>query len=383
MPQPPGPPSLPTSAYVHVPFCAHRCGYCDFTVVAGRDDLAGRYVTALARELRGLPEDRPPLRTLFIGGGTPTHLPLEELDALLRLLRRSFALEPDAEFSVEANPHGLTDAKLDVLAEHGVTRVSLGVQALDDASLRLLERDHRTGDALETLGRCVARFPSVSADLIFGVPGLSDIDWRRSLTAVAERGATHVSAYGLTFERGTAFWTRRMKGSLSEMADERQRSQYAEAMDRLPALGYAQYELSNYARPGHRCRHNETYWDRGEYWGLGPGAASLVGGVRRTNHRSTTTWLKRVEAGQSGVADEEPQTLRTVGEELVMLGLRRVEGVDLAAFEAAVGEPLTAFAPGAEERCAAAGWVERSRGRLRLTREGRFVADTVMGEFFG
>lgn len=373
---------MPRSCYVHVPFCVHRCGYCDFTVLAGRDDLAGRYVEALARELDALPPGRPPLRTLFIGGGTPTQLPPEELDALLRRLRAAFDLEPDAEVSVEANPHGLTDAKLGVLREHGVNRVSLGVQALDGGTLRLLERDHAPGEALERLAACVAAFPSVSADLIFGVPGLSDVDWRRSLMAVAERGVQHVSTYGLTFERGTAFWTRRRKGQLAEMPDERQRTQYAEAMDRLTALGFEHYELSNFARPGHRSRHNGNYWDRGEYWGLGPGAASLVGGVRRTNHRSTTTWLKRVEAGGSGVAEEEPETPGSVGEELVMLGLRRAEGLSEAEFEARAGTPLRDFCPGAVEACVRDGWLAADAGRVRLTREGRFLADTVVGRFF-
>ena len=173
-----------------------------------------------------------------------------------------------------------------------------------------------------------------------------------------------------------------MKGSLSEMPDERQRTQYAEAMDRLPALGFEHYELSNFAKPGHRCRHNENYWARGDYWGIGPGAASLIDGVRRTNHRSTTTWLKRIEAGESGVMDEEPQTPESVGEELIMLGLRRAEGLSETEFERSVGTSLRDFSPGAVEACISEGWLQRDGDRIALTREGRFLADTVIGRFF-
>ena len=372
----------PRAAYVHVPFCVHKCGYCDFTVVAGRDDLADRYVAAVRRELAGLPDDHGPLDTLFIGGGTPTHLSPSQLAALLSSLRETFAIADGYEFSIEANPFGLTDEKLAVLSEHGVTRVSLGVQSFDAAALKTLERDHSPAEARDAAERCLARFPQVSVDLIFGVPGLSQVAWEDTLSQAVATGVRHVSAYGLTFEKGTAFWTRRRRGDIAEEPDETQRMQYAAAMSALPAAGLPQYELSNYAAPGHRCRHNEAYWNRDEYWGVGPGAASLVGGVRRINHRSTTTWLRRVEAGESAVADEEPETAETVGDELVMLGLRRVEGLCRDDFRRRVGVSLDEFAAGAVERGVAAGWIEEAGRRVRLTREGRFVADTVMADFF-
>ena len=380
---PDAPSALPTAAYVHVPFCVHRCGYCDFAVVAGRDDLTDRYVAAVAAELGSLPAERPPLQTLFIGGGTPTHLTPRLLAELLSTLRAAFELTPDAEFSVEANPHDLTDAKLRVLSDHGVNRVSLGVQSFDAAALRVLERDHTPAEAADAAARCLDRVPQVSLDLIFGVPGLSLAAWEDTLRRAVDTGVRHVSAYGLTFEKGTAFWTRRRNGTLAEMGDGPQRDQFLLASDLLPAAGLPAYELSNYAAAGHRCRHNETYWDRGDYWGVGPGAASLVAGVRRTNHRSATTWLRRVEAGVSPVAEEEPQTPQTVAEELLMLGLRRAEGLSLARFQRDVGRSLDRFAGAAVRRNVDGGLLRVDGDRVALTAKGRVLADTVIADLFG
>lgn len=379
---PPPTVSSPRAAYVHVPFCVHRCGYCDFTVVADRDDLVTRYLNALETELQQL--DRPFVcDTVFIGGGTPTYLEPADLGRLLTAVCRAFPLAEGAEFSVEANPFRLTDDRLDVLADHGVNRVSLGVQSFDLAVLKTLERDHSVEIAVDAVERSRARIPNTSLDLIFGVPGQSMASWKDSLETAIGLGTAHVSCYGLTIEKGTSFWTRRQKGRLTETSDELQREMYAFAMERLPAAALKQYEISNYARPGFESRHNENYWVGGEFFGVGPGAASLVGGVRRTNHRSTTTWMKRLESGVSAVVEEEPFDVTTRGDELIMTSLRRRDGLSFEAFEHAIGQSLESFAPGAIAKCVDAGWLVADDVGVRLTREGRFLADTVIGEFFG
>lgn len=373
--------TAPRAAYIHVPFCVHRCGYCDFSVVAGRDDLVTRYLAALEAELALL--DGPhECDTVFIGGGTPTYLDANALRRLLAAVRKTFPLAKHAEWSIEANPFGLTDDRLDLLAEVGVNRISLGVQAFDNAILKTLERDHSAANASEAVRRCQTRFANTSLDLIFGVPGQSLATWQSTLTQAIDLGVPHVSCYGLTIEKGTSFWTRRSKGDLVETDDSFQRDMYTLAMDMLPAAGLEQYELSNYGQPGFESRHNANYWAGGEFFGVGPGAASLVGGVRRTNHRSTTTWLKRIESGLSATMDEEPFDAVVRGEELLMTGLRRTTGLSFDEFEHATRLDLRVLANDVIAKCVDAQWLEADNTRIRLTREGRYVADTVIAEFF-
>ena len=382
--EPPPPPSLaqPQAAYVHVPFCRHRCGYCDFTVLAGRDDLQAAYLEALALELQAALPQPVEVRTIFIGGGTPTHLSCDDLRQLLDLLTQHLTLAPGGEWSVEANPHDLPDEKLHVLAAGGVTRLSLGVQSFDADVLAMLEREHSPAQARDAIARAARMFDRVSCDLIFGVPGQSLASWEATLAAAIASGVGHVSAYGLTIEKGTAFWSRRLHGRLHELEDEPQRAMQAAAMDRLAAAGLAQYELSNFARPGDRCRHNETYWAGGEFFGFGPGAAQLLGGERRTNHRSATTYVRRVLAGRSPTMETERIDPLTRARELIMLGLRRVEGLDTDHLAEQTGHTLETLAPGTLAAVVERGWVETERAWMRLTREGRFVADEVIAAFF-
>ena len=285
------------SAYVHVPFCRHRCGYCDFTLVAGRDDLADRYLAALDRELDRVepptPGGRVELDTLFLGGGTPTRLTGPQLDTLFGSLFRRYRLAEGAEVSVEANPSDVTPDLVDRLADLGVNRVSLGVQSFDAAALRVLERDHAPAEipaVVETIRR---RIENVSLDLIFAVPGQDLTGWEATLDAALALEPSHLSTYGLTFEKGTAFWSRRRRGTLVAAAEEEERAMYAAAMDRPAAAGYRQYELSSHARPGAECRHNRVYWSGDDFEAFGPGAANLIAGARRTNHRGVLGWLGR------------------------------------------------------------------------------------------
>ena len=379
--RPPPIATVPRAAYLHVPFCLHRCGYCDFTVLAGRDDLSTAYLDAIERELAALEHPRE-VDTLFIGGGTPTHLTAPELDRLCGTLARWLPLAEGGEWSVEANPHDLPNEKLDALAAAGVNRISLGVQSFDPAVLETLERSHSPEQAADAAARCRERFASVSVDLIFGVPRQTVESWTRTLDAAIATDVPHVSAYGLTFEKGTAFWTRRLRGTLAEPCEEAARAMQSEAMRRLPSAGLVQYEISNFARPGHRCRHNETYWRAEPFFGFGPGAASLIDGVRRLNHRSATTYLRRVLAGESPEMETEPLDRETLARELIMLRLRTVEGLSLARFEQVADQSLDAFAPGVADAMADRDWLIRSDDFVRLSDEGRFVADEVIAAFF-
>jgi oxygen-independent coproporphyrinogen-3 oxidase len=367
----------PTAAYVHVPFCAHRCGYCDFTVMAGKDHLIDDYLQALELEMRSLDSPRP-VKTLFLGGGTPTHLTAVQLDRLLTVVRTWIELQPDYEFSVEANPAGLERDKVECLAAHGVNRVSLGVQSFDRQVLALLERDHDARQVEAAVDLLAPRIPNISLDLIFGVPGQSLELWRETLSRAMSLDPAHLSTYGLTFEKGTAFWSRRAHGTMQQAPDELERAMYAAAMDELPRNGWAQYELSNFAKPGFQCRHNETYWAGRSYFGFGPGAARYLRGLRETNHRSVGTWMKRVLAGRSPVGDVDELSPDDRAREMLVVGLRRAAGVDRAAFRATSGFDIDDIAGPAIERHCSSGLLERTENGIRLTREGRFLADTVI-----
>jgi len=371
--------SPPRAAYVHVPFCVHRCGYCDFAVIAGRDDLAGDYLRALEIELSALREPRE-VDTLFIGGGTPTQLTPPHLQRLLAILRRWLPLATGGEYSIEANPSGFTRDKLQVLREFGVNRVSLGVQSFSTPLLQTLERDHDAQQIARTAELLRGEIDNFGFDLIYGVPGQSHADWRDTLEQAEELRPTHISTYGLTFEKGTSFWTRREQQRLTPVDDALEAEMYSTAMDWLPAHGYSQYELSNFARPGCESRHNAVYWQGLPYYGFGPGAAAYVDGTRSTNYRGVTVWLKRVLAGESGIAATETLSPEDRAREAIWLGLRRTCGIDRSTFAARFGVDLDALIVAALPKLIAAGWIADNGRSIQLTRPGRMVADRVAAE---
>ncbi|MCO6457069.1 MAG: radical SAM family heme chaperone HemW [Pirellulaceae bacterium] len=366
----------PRAVYVHVPFCRHRCGYCNFTVLAGRDDLAPAYLEAVEREMSWLGQPRP-VDTLFVGGGTPTHLEPAQLARLLDRTSHWFPPTGRYEWSVEANPGDLRAEILDTLAAAGVTRLSLGVQSFDDRKLRTLERDHRAEQVLRVLDAARPRFESLSLDLIFAVPGESLDDWQRDLRMAVAAPIDHVSCYGLTFERGTRFWGRRLRGQLAPLAEELELKMYELAIDTLESAEFEHYEVSNFARPGHRCRHNEVYWRGEPYFAVGPGAARYVGGRREVNHRSTTNWLQRVRAGQSPVAESEQLAPEPSARERMVLGLRMRAGVDRDDFQRRTGYELDRLLGEQLPLLVDWGLLADDGRRIRLTRRGLVVSDTI------
>jgi oxygen-independent coproporphyrinogen-3 oxidase len=377
----PSPLAAPTAAYIHVPFCRHRCGYCNFTLIAGRDDLIAGYLDALAAELTRLGEPRP-VHTLFLGGGTPTHLPPPQLQQLLDLAQRWFPLQPGYEFAAEANPADVTPERIEVLRAAGLTRLSVGVQSFRAEKLRLLERDHSADTAREAIRLAQAAGFSTSLDLIFGAPGETLDDWHRDLDEGLALNTDHVSLYGLTFERGTSFWARREKGQLAQADEELERAMYLAAIDRLTSAGYEHYEVSNFAKLGRRCRHNETYWAARGYYAAGPGAARYVDGTRETNHRSTTTWLARIRAGESPVAESETLGPEDRAREALVLGLRRLpEGIAGAAFATEFGYDSATLGGSELVKLLDAKLLEQVDDRLRLTREGLLISDWIWSKF--
>ncbi|NDC63404.1 MAG: radical SAM family heme chaperone HemW [Planctomycetia bacterium] len=372
-------PDRPRAAYVHVPFCRHRCGYCDFTLVAGRDDLIDRYLAAVARELErvaGLPGGGPlELDTLYVGGGTPSHLGPAGLHRLFAVLGRGLRPAPAAEVTVEANPLDVTEGFVAAAAACGVTRVSLGGQSLDATTLAALDRDHAPDDVRCAVGRLLARGLTVSVDLMVAAPGQTPAAVARDLEAVVGLGPHHVSVYCLTWEQGTAFESRRRKGLLERADDAEERAMLELAIDTLTAAGLEHYEVSNFARPGFRCRHNETYWDCRPWEAFGPGAARFDGRTRITNDRSTTRWIDRVLAGGEASGETESMTPVEAARERVVLGLRRRDGIDRGEFLAASGHPLDAVAGAAIRRWVAGGLATDDGRRVRLTRAGLMVSD--------
>ena len=344
-----------------------------------------RYLAALDRELDRVEPPvaggRVELDTLFLGGGTPTRLTVRQFDALFAAVFHRYRLAEGAEVTVEANPADVTPELVACLADAGVNRVSLGVQSFDAAALRVLERDHTPADIPRVLDSVLARIENVSFDLIFAVPGQDLAGWEATLDAGLALEPSHLSTYGLTFEKGTAFWGRRRRGDLVAAAEEEERAMYAAAIDRPAAAGFVQYELSSHATPKRECGHNRAYWCGDDFEAFGPGAANLLAGRRRTNHRGVLAWLKRVEAGEPPWTEEERLIPEDAVRELVMLNLRRSEGVVRDDFRRRTGRDVGTLLGDDLREQVAAGFVESDPVGVRLTREGRFVADSVMAAF--
>jgi oxygen-independent coproporphyrinogen-3 oxidase len=384
-------PAPPRHAYVHVPFCRHRCGYCDFALVAGRDDLIDRYFAALERELARVPTAARAstggvdtvcleLATLYVGGGTPSHLGPDGLRRLFELLHGRLVPAAGAEVSVEANPLDVTDAFVAAVRECGVTRVSLGGQSLDAATLRALDRDHGPDDVRVAVGRLLGAGLAVNLDLMTAAPGQSLAAVERDLDSAAALGVQHVSVYCLTWEKGTAFEAARRRGQLEATDDDLERAMFETAIDRLTAAGFEHYEVSNFACPGFRCRHNEAYWDVRPWEAFGPGAARFDGRTRITNHRSTTTWMKGVLASGECVGDVDAMTDEAAARERLVVGLRRRDGVEREAFHAASGFEIDALAGAAVARWVAEGLATDDGRQVRLNRDGLLVSDALWAD---
>ena len=376
----PAGPARVRGLYVHVPFCFHKCHYCDFYSFVDREGRSGAYLERLALDIAWtLARVDGEIETVFVGGGTPTLLTADELRVLTREIAR-LPLARDVEWTVEANPETLDREKADVLAAGGVNRVSIGAQSFEPRHLKTLERWHDPANvvrATEVLR--AAGLSNFNLDLIFGVPGQTLDEWRADLAQALALSPEHLSCYGLTYEPNTAMTKRLLKGEFEPCDDEVEAEMYDATRATLAEHGFAQYEISNYARPGRECLHNLVYWRNEPWWAIGPSASGFVAGHRFKVVPRLGDWLTRAGDDSQPVVDVEPPDAKRHTSEALMLGLRLMEGIDAALERRAVElEPARAevFA-----RAIAGGMLERTaHARLRFTARGAMLANEVLAQ---
>ncbi|MGH2817474.1 MAG: radical SAM family heme chaperone HemW [Actinomycetota bacterium] len=365
--------------YVHIPFCVHRCHYCDFNTYEGLESLHRPYVDALVRQIEGWPGSHPAATSIFFGGGTPTLLDSRELGRVLGAIGARFGIAPGSEITVEANPETVDRTRFTSLLEHGFNRVSIGVQSLVPHVLRGLGRTHSVRDALDAITAAHgAGFTNINADLIYGSPWESPEDWRVTLEAVVAARPAHVSAYALTVEEGTPLATLVRTGRLRDVDPDVQADRHGVAESVLDAGGYGRYEISNWAMPGRASRHNVLYWCAGDYLGFGAGAHAHVDGHRWWNRRLPRDFIAAATAGELPVAGEERLDAGARAGEALMLGLRLRDGIDLAGFAHRFGASALDERARDLDSLISMGLLERDAGRLRLTVRGTLVANDAL-----
>ncbi|MDP2674001.1 MAG: radical SAM family heme chaperone HemW [Dehalococcoidia bacterium] len=386
----------PLSLYLHIPFCSLKCRYCDFNSYAGLEELVEPYVDALIAEMglwAGFARGRP-VPTVFFGGGTPSLLPIEQVERVMTGLRERFALAPDAEVTLEANPGTVDAAYLGALLDAGVNRISFGVQSFHDDELAALDRIHSAAEAEEAYRWArEAGFQRVNLDLIYGLPEQPLERWQASLERAITLRPDHMSLYALTVEDGTKLAYDIEHGSVPEPDGDAQAEMYEWSQGRMAQAGYRQYEISNWSLPGQECRHNLVYWRNGDWLGLGAGAHSHLAGCRFADVYSPRRYVQLVgETAQAPPEDadagallksmrqvtfaEEPRPELARADTLIM-GLRLNEGVSLAEFQRRFGDGADAAYAATFEEFVSLGLLERANGRLRLTPRGRLLANEV------
>lgn len=366
--------------YIHIPFCNQICTYCDFAKIYYANQARHEYITQLHRELAMLIPDSRPLRTVYFGGGTPSSLDMEELAYLFSAINPFIGENTECTF--EANPESLTVAKLEFLKKAGVNRLSIGVQTFDEERLRLLGRTHSRAD----VERCIrdakrVGFDNINIDFIYALPKQSLADLQDDINSFLELEVTHISTYALIVEPHTVFGIGADQGWFRETDEDLQFEMYSYVQDALQAAGYEHYEVSNFAKPGFESRHNLTYWNAEEYYGVGLGAHGYVAGSRYGNTRSINKYIALLEQGERPIASEEQLSQQAQMEEFVFLGLRKREGIDPAEFGRRFNSPFEEIYGDIVADFIAAGKLEVVGGRIRLAEEGIFVSNEVLQAF--
>lgn len=369
----------PTSAYVHIPFCTQICYYCDFSKVFIKNQPVDSYLEHLLEEFRSY--DIQKLRTLYIGGGTPTALSAPQLEVLLDGLTKNLDLSVLEELTIEANPGDLDEDKIAVLKQSPVNRVSLGVQTFDDKMLKKIGRSHLEKDIYENIDRLkLAGFDNISIDLIYALPGQTMEQVKDNVAKAISLDIPHMSLYSLILENHTVFMNRMRRGKLPLPKEELEAEMFEYIIAELERAGFEHYEISNFSKPSFESRHNLMYWDNAEYYGIGAGASGYVNGVRYKNHGPIRHYLGAVEAGNARIT-EEHLTQKEQMEEEMFLGLRKKSGVSMARFEEKFGRSFDELYGKIIRELVQQGLMQIDGDRVRMTKRGLFLGDTVAERF--
>ena len=369
----------PTSAYVHIPFCTQICYYCDFSKVFIKNQPVDSYLEHLLEEFRSY--DIQKLRTLYIGGGTPTALSAPQLEVLLDGLTKNLDLSVLEELTIEANPGDLDADKIAVLKQSPVNRVSLGVQTFDNKMLKKIGRSHLEKDIYENIDRLkLAGFDNISIDLIYALPGQTMDQVKENVAKAISLDIPHMSLYSLILENHTVFMNRMRRGKLPLPKEELEAEMFEYIIAELERAGFEHYEISNFSKPDFESRHNLMYWDNAEYYGIGAGASGYVDGVRYKNHGPIRHYLSAVEAGNARITEEHLSQKEQMEEEM-FLGLRKKSGVSIARFEEKFGRSFEGIYGEIVKDLTQQGLMQIDGDRVRMTKRGLFLGDTVAERF--
>ena len=369
----------PTSAYVHIPFCTQICYYCDFSKVFIKNQPVDSYLEHLLEEFRYY--DIQKLRTLYIGGGTPTALSAPQLEVLLKGLTKNLDLSVLEELTIEANPGDLDADKIAVLKNSAVNRVSLGVQTFDDKMLKKIGRSHLEKDIYENIDRLkLAGFDNISIDLIYALPGQTMEQVKENVAKAIGLDIPHMSLYSLILENHTVFMNRMRRGKLPLPKEELEAEMFEYIIAELERAGFEHYEISNFSKPSFESRHNLMYWDNAEYYGIGAGASGYVNGVRYKNHGPIRHYLSAVEEGNARITEEHLSQKEQMEEEM-FLGLRKKSGVSMARFEEKFGRSFDGLYGEIIRDLVQQGLMQIEGDQVRMTKRGLFLGDTVAERF--
>ncbi|MCS1392171.1 radical SAM family heme chaperone HemW [Lysinibacillus boronitolerans] len=372
--------------YIHIPFCHQICNYCDFNKFYFKNQPVDEYIEALGKEMALTTEKHPEkfhnIETIFLGGGTPTALSPEQLDKLLTYIHTYIPMKSVTEFTSEANPDELSAAKLQVLFDGGVNRLSMGVQSFDQGLLQKIGRTHSNDHVYETIA--LARkigFYNISIDLMYGLPGQTMAQWKDSLAKAFALDLPHFSAYSLIVEPKTIFYNQYAKGKLYLPTEDLEADMYDVLMQQMALQGLQQYEISNFAKPGYHSEHNKIYWDNDEYAGFGAGAHGYLAGIRYSNHGPLKKYMEAVEANELPIVHAHEVTQVEKREEQMFLGLRKTEGVMHSIYEEKFKTSMSAHYDVVIKDLVSKGLLELDELGVRLTRKGRFVGNEVFQQF--
>ena len=375
----------PLGLYIHIPYCIHKCGYCDFNSHPIRQDEMDHYIDALVVEMKHYAKiycNTNSIRTIFLGGGTPTTLTAFQLERIFKEFVNSFTIASDAEITIEANPATIDIEQMKSIRQTGYNRISIGVQSFDKNELKILDRAHGPEEIHSTVN-CArkAGFENLSLDLMFAIPNQSLSSWENNLNKALEKNPEHISTYNLTIEKGTAFSKLQSNGKLIMPDDEHQLELYKKTIERLKEKGFHHYEISNFARRGKECKHNITYWENSNTLGIGAGASSYIDGTRFKNINLPAHYIQQVKEKKTAVEYSETLNSRQAMGETIMLGLRLIQGISIHQFEKRFQISFTKFFKNTISSLKEKELVIIEKDHLRLSKKGLFLADSVILEF--